>query len=89
MWLCVVGQAQLAHCMSWLDPIDDREMVQQSVANWTAARVQANMRDQYCIDGNFHGRGANCGQEQDCDHDCEHGQTMGVDMIALAWHQSS
>jgi len=28
----VVGQAHLAHCVTWLDPIDDGEMVQQSVA---------------------------------------------------------
>jgi len=69
----VAGQAQLAHCVTWLDPIDDGEMVQQSEANWTAARVQANMRGQYCMNGSFHGRGVNCGQDQDCDHDCEHG----------------
>jgi len=31
--------------MTWLDLIDDREMVQKSVANWTAARVWANMQD--------------------------------------------
>jgi len=42
----VVGQAQLACCMTWLDPIADGEMVQQSVANWTEARVQANIWDQ-------------------------------------------
>jgi len=42
----VAGQAQLAHHMTWLDPIDDREMVQQAVANWTAARMQANVQDQ-------------------------------------------
>jgi len=29
----VVVQAQLACYMAWLDPIDDGEMVQQSVAN--------------------------------------------------------
>jgi len=59
----VVGQAQLAHHMAWLDLIDDREIVQQSVANWTEAKVQANMRDQYRMKGSFHGRGANRGQE--------------------------
>jgi len=58
-----VGQAQLARHMAWLDPIDDREIVQQSVANWTEAKVQENMRDQYCMKGNFLGRGANCGQD--------------------------
>ena len=85
----VATQAQLAHHMAWLDPIDDREMVQQSVADWTEAKVQANMQDQYCMKGSFHGRGANHGQDQDCDCDCEHGQTKGVDTIALAWHWSS
>jgi len=59
----VVGQAQLAHCMAWLDPIDDREMVQQLVANWAEAKVWANMWDQYCMKGSFHGRGADCGQD--------------------------
>jgi len=29
----VTAQAQLAHCVAWLDPIDDRKMVPQSVAN--------------------------------------------------------
>jgi len=72
-----VRQAQLAHCMAWLDPIDDGEMVQQSVATWTATRVRANMQDQYCTNGSFHGRGANCGQHQDCDCDCECGQNCG------------
>jgi len=33
--LVVVGQAQLVHCMAWLDLIGDGEIVQQSVANWT------------------------------------------------------
>jgi len=70
----VVGQAQQAHCVTWLDPIDDGEMVQQSVAKWTAARVWANMWDQYCMNGSFHGRVANYGQEQDY---CEHGQNCG------------
>ena len=73
----VAGQAQLAHCMTWLDPIDDGEMVQQSVANWTEAKVQANMQDQYRTKGSFHSRGANCGQDQDCDCDHEHGQNQG------------
>jgi len=36
----VAAQAQLAHCVVWLDPINNREMVQQSVANWTEAKVQ-------------------------------------------------
>jgi len=49
--MCVVGQAQLVCCMTWLDLIDDGEMVQQSVANWTTARVQADMLDQYCMNG--------------------------------------
>jgi len=69
----VAAQAQLAHCMAWLDPIDDGEMVQHSVANWTTARVQANKRDQYRMNGSFHDRGANHGQDHDHDHDCEHG----------------
>ncbi len=59
----VVEQAQLAHHMTWLDPIDDGEMVQQSVTNWTAARVQANMQDQYHKNGNFHGQGVDHGQD--------------------------
>jgi len=58
-----VAQAQLAHCMAWLDPIDDRGMVQQSVANWTEAKVWANMQDQYCTEGSFHSRSANHGQD--------------------------
>ena len=63
--------------MTWLDPIDDGEMVQQSVANWTAARVQANMRHQYHMNGSFHRRGASHGQDHDCDCDCERGQNQG------------
>jgi len=59
--------------MEWLDPIDDGEMVRQSVANWTEAKVQANMWDQYCTNGRFHSRGANHGQDHDHGHDCEHG----------------
>ena len=82
----VVAQAQLARRMAWLDPIDDGEMVRQSVANWTEAKVWANMRDQYCMKGSFHGRGANCGQDRDRDRDHDHGQNQG---IAVAWHQSS
>jgi len=73
----VAAQAQLAHHMAWLDLIDDREMVRQSVANWTAARAQANIQDQYCTNGSFHGRGANCGQDHDRDHDHECGQNCG------------
>jgi len=42
----VAGQAQLACHVTWLDPIADGEMVQQSVANCTKARVQANILDQ-------------------------------------------
>jgi len=72
-----VAQAQLAHCLAWLDPIDDGEMVQQSVANWTEAKVQANMRDQYRTKGSFHGRGANCGHDRDHDHDHERGRNQG------------
>jgi len=72
-----VAQAQLAHHVAWLDPIDDREMVQQSMANWTEAKVQANMWDQYHMKGSFHGRGENCGQDQDHDHDLECGQNQG------------
>ncbi len=56
-----------------LDLFDVREMVQQSVANWTAARVWANMQDQYCMNGSFHSQGVNHGQDQDHDHDCERG----------------
>jgi len=51
--------------MAWLDPIDDGEMVQQSVVNWTTARVQANMQDQYGTNGSFYGQGVDCGQDQD------------------------
>jgi len=68
-----VEQAQLAHHVTWLDSIDDREMVQQSVANWTESKVQANMWDQYRMKGSFHSRGANHGQDQDRDCDHEHG----------------
>ncbi len=63
--------------MTWMDPIDNGEMVQQSVANWTAARVQAIVQDQYCMNGSHHGQSADHGQDQDCDHDCEHGQNYG------------
>ena len=73
----VAAQAQLAHRVAWLDPIDDREMVQQSMTNWTEAKVQANMWDQYCMNGSFHGRGANHGQDYDHDHGHEHGQNCG------------
>jgi len=81
-WLLVVGQGQLAHCVAWLDPIDDGGMVWQSVANWTEAKVQANMRDQYCMKGSFHGRGVNRGQDRDHDCDHEHGWNQG------SWHDS-
>jgi len=80
--LAVAAQAQLACHVTWLDPIHDGEMVWQSVANWTAARVQANMWDQYCTNGSFHGRGANHGQDHDHDCDHEHGQNHG------SWHDS-
>ncbi len=59
----VAGQAQLAHCMAWLDPIDDGEMVRQPVANWTEAKVQANMQDQYRTNVSHHSQGADCGQD--------------------------
>ena len=72
----VAAQAQLAHCVTLLDPIDDGEMVRQSVANWTEAKVQANMWDQYHTKGSFHGRGANRGHDRDRDHDHEHGQNQ-------------
>jgi len=67
-----VTQAQLAHHVAWLDPIDDGEMVRQSVANWTEAKVQANMRDQYRMKRSFHGKGANRGhnRDRDRDHEC-------------------
>ena len=68
-----MAQGQLAHCVTWLDPIDDREIVRQSVANWTEAKVRANMRDQYCTKGSFHGKGANRGQDRDRDRDRERG----------------
>jgi len=82
----VAAQAQLAHRMAWLDPIDDGEMVQQSVANWTEAKVQANMRDQYRTKGSFHGRGVNRVHDCDCDHDCEHGREQGSrhDSLSMA-----
>ena len=73
----VAAQAQLARRVAWLDPIDDGEMVQQSVANWTEAKVQANMRDQYRTKGSFHGKGVNRGHDRDHDHDREHGQNQG------------
>jgi len=76
-FIIVAAKAQLAHHMTWLDPIDDGEMVQQSVANWTAARVWANMQDQYCMNGSFHGRGVSHGQDRDRDHDHERGQNQG------------
>jgi len=78
----VAAQAQLARCMAWLDPIDDGEMVRQSVANWTEAKVRANMWDQYRMKGSFHGRAANHWQDRDCDCDCEHGWNQG------SWHDS-
>jgi len=73
----VAAQAQLACCVAWLDPIDDGEMVQQSVANWTEAKVQANMQDQYRMKGSFHSKGANHGHDCDRDRDHEHGQNQG------------
>jgi len=73
----VVGQAQLACRVAWLDPIDDGGMVRQSVANWTEAKVRTNMWDQYCTKGSFHSRGANCGQDRDHDRDRERGQNQG------------
>ena len=73
----VAAQAQLAHRMAWLDPIDDGEMVQQSVANWTEAKVQANMQDQYRMKGSFHGKGVNHGHDRDRDRDHERGQNQG------------
>ncbi len=72
-----MGQDQLAHHVAWLDPIDDGGMVQQSVANWTEAKVWANMQDQYHMKGSFHCRGVNCGQDRDRDHDHECGQNQG------------
>jgi len=74
---CVVAQGQLARRVTWLDPIDDGEMVRQSVANWTEAKVRANMHDQYRTKGSFHGKGANRGQDRDRDHDRERGQNQG------------
>jgi len=78
-FLCtsVVAQGQLARRVTWLDPIDDGEMVQQSVANWTEAKVRANMRDQYCTKGSFHGKGVNRGQDRDRDRDRERGRNQG------------
>jgi len=73
----VVAQAQLARRVAWLDPIDDGEMVRQSVANWTEAKVRANMRDQYRTKGSFHGKGANRGQDRDRDRDRERGRNQG------------
>jgi len=70
----VVGQAQLAHHMTWLDPLDDGKMVWQSVVNWTAARVQAN---QYHMNGSQHGQGADHGHDHDQHHDCECGHNCG------------
>jgi len=63
--------------MTWLDTIDDGEMVRQSVANWTEAKVQANMWDQYRMKGSFHSKGANRGHNRDCDRDCERGRNQG------------
>jgi len=71
--------------MAWLDPIDDGEMVQQSVTNWTEAKVRANMWDQYCTKGSFHGRGEIVDKTKIVSMD----ETKGVDTIALAWHRSS
>ncbi len=73
----VAGQAQLACCVTWLDLIDDREMVQQSVAHWTAAMVQANMWDQYHTNRSSHGQCVDHRQGHDCDHDHKHGQNHG------------
>jgi len=59
-----VGQVQLAHYVTWLDLIDDRKMVQQpSVANWTEAKLQANMWDQYCTNGSNHSQGVDHRQD--------------------------
>jgi len=49
--------------MTWMDLIDDGEMLQQSMANWAAARVWANMQDQYCTNGSCHSQGAIHGQD--------------------------
>jgi len=71
------GTGPASHCVAWLDPIDDGEMVRQSVANWTEAKVQANVWDQYRTKGSFHGKGANRGHDRDRDHDRERGQNQG------------
>jgi len=63
------GTSQLAHCITWLELIDDGELVQQLVAYWTAARVQANMLDEYCRNGSCHDQGVDHRQDWDCDHD--------------------
>jgi len=78
----VVEQAQLAHYVTWLDPNDDGEMVQQSVANWIAAGTSKHV-DHYGMNGSQHGQGVNydfhCGHDGDCHHDT----TMGVDTKVL------
>jgi len=49
------GTSPASPSMTWLDRIDDREMVQQSVAYWTTARMWANIWDKYCMNGSNHG----------------------------------
>jgi len=54
-----------------MELIDDGEMVQQSVANWT--RIQAKMLDQYSMSGSWHSKGADCDHFcgcADCDFEC-------------------
>jgi len=70
-----VGQSQLAHCMTWMDPIDDRWVVQQSVGKLDCSQGVGKYLG--------HGQGVNCDCGCGCDCDCEHGATVRVNTIAL------
>jgi len=73
----VLGQAQLAHCVSWLDLIDDWRNGVTVSGKLDCSQGVGKHVGSYCTNGSCHGQGADCGQDQDCDHDYEHGQNCG------------
>jgi len=54
------------------------------VANWTAAKVWANMQDQYHTHGSCQSRGADHGKAKIVTMIMIVDETVGVDMTALA-----
>ncbi len=83
--ISVAGQAQLA----WLlhDLVRPNWWWRNSATvsgKLDCSQGVGNMQDQYWMNGSFHGRGANRGQDQDCDHDWEHGQNCGSSHNSLS-----